>query len=190
MGLAAYPVCLTQSQIDGATITAAAATSMLPPRNVITLPNNYWREGRYWKITASGRISCVVTTPGTARFDVRIGAVTAFDTLAMNLNIVAKTTVPWWLELILSCRAVGGAGATTNLMGQGKFISEAVIGSPLPTVGGNGLIMVPVGVAPAVGTSFDNTLANAVDVRFTQTLATGSFTCHQYQLEEWDRIDA
>jgi hypothetical protein len=27
------------------------------------------------KLTAQGRISCVVTTPGTARFDIRLGGV-------------------------------------------------------------------------------------------------------------------
>lgn len=189
MGLAAYPVCLTQSQIDGATITAAAVTSMIPARNVITLPNNYWREGRVWKITASGRISCVATTPGTARYDVRLGAVTVFDSLAINLNIVAKTTVGWWLEIWLTCRTIG-SGVASNLFGQGRWASEAIIAAPLPSAGGQPVMMLPVATAPAVGTSFDNTLANTVDVRFTQTVATGSMTCHQYQLEEWDRIDA
>jgi hypothetical protein len=34
----------------------------------------------------------VITTPGTARFDLRIGAVVAFDSLAILLDTVAAHT--------------------------------------------------------------------------------------------------
>jgi hypothetical protein len=39
------------------------------------------------------------------------------------------------------------------------------------------------GHAPAVGTGFDNTAANALDVFFTQTVATGSLTVHNYRVD-------
>jgi hypothetical protein len=136
------------------------------------------------KITLAGRISCAVTTPGTARFDVRFGpngTIVVFDTGALNLNVVAKTNVPFLLEILLSCRSVGALTAST-LMGVARFQSEAVVGSPLPSVGGNGLLLAPVG-APVVGAGFDNTAANAVDVFFTQTVATGSMTVHQMGIE-------
>lgn len=132
-----------------------------------------------------GRISCAVTTPGTARFDFRTGpsgTIIAFDTGALNLNVVAKTSVPWQLEFQLTCRAVGN-GTATQLFGIGQFSSEAIVGAPLPSVGGNGSLMVPVGT-PALGTGFDNTAANAVDVFFTQTAATGSLTVHNYMIFE------
>lgn len=173
---------LITSQVDGPTLTAAAAASCIPPAAKITLPNNFWYIGRQLRISASGRISNVVTTPGTARFDVRLGAVVAFDGLAVALNVVAKTNVGWWLELLLTCRAIG-SGTSTTLMGQGKFLSEAVVGSPLPSVGGSGQIVLPVNSAPAVGTGFDNTAANTLDLFFTQTVATGSLTLHQYTVE-------
>lgn len=173
---------LVSSQVDGAALTAAARATAIPAAAKITLPNNYFEIGKVLRLTASGRISCVVTTPGTARFDLSIGGVVAFDTLAMNLNTVAKTNVHWLLEVLLTCRAIGSGSATT-LFGQGKFTSEAVVGSPLPTVGGSGVLTVPVATAPAVGTGFDNTTANAVDFFFTQTVATGSMTVHQYLLE-------
>ncbi|MBM3940468.1 MAG: hypothetical protein FJ318_06200 [SAR202 cluster bacterium] len=173
---------LITSQVDGPTLTAAAAASCIPPAAKITLPNNFWYIGRQLRISASGRISNVVTTPGTARFDVRLGAVVAFDGLAVALNVVAKTNVGWWLELLLTCRAIG-SGTSTTLMGQGKFLSEAVVGSPLPSVGGSGQIVLPVNSAPAVGTGFDNTSANTLDLFFTQTVATGSLTLHQYTVE-------
>lgn len=172
---------------DGPTLTAAAAASCIPVASRLILPTNYWFVGKQWKIKLQGRISCVVTTPGTARFDLRTGpsgTIVAFDTGALNLNIVAKTTVPFDLEVDLTCRAVGTSTSTT-LFGIGKFTSEAVIGAPLPSVGGNGVLMAPVGT-PAVGTGFDNTATNAVDMFFTQTVATGSMTVHNYEI--WESI--
>lgn len=170
---------------DGPTLTAAAAATCIPAANRIILPTNYWVIGKKWKVKLQGRISCAVTTPGTARFDFRTGpsgTIIAFDTGALNLNIVAKTTVPWELEVELTCRAVGTSTATT-LFGIAKFTSEAVIAAPANSVGGNGVLMCPVG-APAVGTGFDNTAANAVDWFFTQTVATGSMTVHNYEILE------
>ena len=171
---------------DGPTLTAAAAASCIPVANRIILPNNYWIPNKSWIVKLAGRISCT-TTPGTARFDLRAGpsgTIVVFDTGALNLNIVAKASVPWWLEAKLTCRSVG-TGTGTALFGMGFFQSEAVIGSPLPSVGGNGSLMVPVGT-PAIGTGFDNTASNAVDLFFTQTVATGSLTVHQYEI--WESI--
>lgn len=188
----AYPnissfVPLVIGQTDGPTLTAAAAASCIPVISRIILPTNYWQIGKHWKLKMRGRISCAVTTPGTARFDLRLGpsgTVITFDTGALGLNIVAKTTVPWELDVDLICRAIG-TGTSSNLFGMGKFSSEAVVGAPLPTVGGNGVLCCPV-AAPAVGGGFDNTAANAVDVFFTQTVATGSMTVHQYEI--WESI--
>lgn len=188
----AYPnpssyVPLVIGTTDGPTLTAAAAASCIPVANRLILPNNYWTVGKSWKVLLQGRISCAVTTPGTFRMDFRTGpsgTIVAYDSGALNLNIVAKTTVPWWFELDLVCRAVGTA-TSSNLFGMGRFTSEAVIAAALPAAGSNGVLLAPVS-APAVGTGFDNTAANAVDFFFTQTAATGSFTVHNYQI--WESI--
>jgi hypothetical protein len=175
---------LVSAQTDGPTLTAAAAATMLPLANgKITLPNNFFYVGKQLRITAAGRISCLVTTPGTARFDVRVAAVVAFDSLAMPLNILAKTNVGWTLEVLLTCRTVGN-GVLTTLMGQGKWTSEASIGAPLAAAGAPGSFVLPYNTAPAVGTGFDNTTANSLDMFFTQTVATGSMTLHSYLVEE------
>ena len=100
---------------DGPTLTAAAAASALPTYVPTSIPAGYFQIGRIWRLTAAGRISTVVTTPGTARFDLRLGAVTAWDSLAIPLNIVAKTNVNWWLEVWLTCRSVGTADCTSLL---------------------------------------------------------------------------
>lgn len=175
---------LVNALVDGPTLTAAAAATCIPTGAIITLPPNFFYIGKKLKVIVAGRISCAVTTPGTARFDVRLNStpIVVFDTGALNLNIVAKTTVPFYLEIHLTCRAIG-SGTSANLMGLGIFASEAVIASPLPAVGGTGSLLVPVGT-PAVGTGFDSTAANKMDLFFTQTVATGSMTVHQYQVIE------
>jgi hypothetical protein len=175
---------IVMSATDGPTLTGAARASCIPTANRIVLPNNFFYIGRAIKVVMNGRISCAVTTPGTARFDICMGSAgttVVFDTLALNLNIVAKTTVPWALEVLLVCRAVG-TGTSTTFFPRGQFTSEAVIGSPLPAAGGNGSLLVPV-AAPAVGAGMDNTAASALDVFFTQTVATGSMTVHNYQVD-------
>lgn len=173
---------LASLQADGPTLTAAAAASMLQPQAKAVLPAGYFdRVGKQLLILATGRISNVVTTPGTARFDVRMDSTVVADSNAMPLNVVAKTNVGWWLEMLLTCKAVGSAG---NLMMQGRWQSESYIGSPAATAGGNGSIMLPYNAAPAVGANFDTSVAHALDVFFTQTVATGSMTCHQYGA--WD----
>lgn len=175
---------IVSGSTDGPTLAAAARASCIPTASRVVLPNGFFYIGRRISFTLSGRISCAVTTPGTARFDICMGAAgttIVFDTLALNLNIVAKVTVPWQLVVELVCRAVG-ITTTTTFFPTGYFTSEAVIASPLPTVGGNGFLNVPVGT-PAVGAGIDNTAASALDVFFTQTVATGSLTVHNYNVD-------
>jgi len=177
-------IVIASSYTDGPALTAAATASALPTYVPTSIPAGYWQIGRIWRLTASGRISNVVTTPGTARYDLRLGAVTVFDTLAMPLNIVAKTNVSWRLQVDLQCRSVG-TGTSATLFGQGFWLSEANILTALPATGpGPGGCLVPFNTAPVVGTGFDSTIANALDFRFTQTVATGSMTVHQFMVEQ------
>lgn len=185
MSLQTWQETIVQSATDGPTLTAAARASCIPTANRITLPNNFFYIGRSIKFMLSGRISCAVTTPGTARFDICMGAAgntIVFDTGALNLNVVAKTNVPWYLEAKLVCRAVGSGTATTFMPMGAVFTSEAVVGSALPTAGSNGSLLVPV-TAPAVGAGMDNNAASILDVFFTQTVGTGSLTVHNYQVD-------
>lgn len=170
------------SATDGPTLTAAARASCIPTAERRALFNNMWYIGRAMRVAMSGRISCAVTTPGTARIDICLGSagtVIVFDTGALNLNVVAKTTVPWNFEVTLVCRAVGTGTSTTFFPVPWGFSSEAVVGSPLPSVGGSGQLLTPVGT-PAVGAGTDNTALPILDCFFTQTVATGSFTVHNY----------
>jgi hypothetical protein len=168
---------------DGPTLTAAAAASCIHTNAKITLPNTFWQIGRVVRIRMTGRVSTVITTPGTFRFDVRIGGTVAFDSLAILPDTVAAhVNVGWSLEILLTCRSVGN-GTLTTLIGQGTFTCEDILGVPATAPKGVLTAILPWNSAPAVGNGFDNTLANTLDVFFTQTVATGSFTVHQYAVE-------
>lgn len=183
MSMQTWQETIVNSNVDGPTLTAAAAATCIPAASKITLPNNFFYVGRMLRITASGRISSVITTPGTARFDVRIGAVVAFDSLAILLDsVAAHTNVGWTLNILLTCRAVG-SGTSSNLMGQGTWTCEDILGVPATAPKGVLSAILPWNSAPAVGTGFDNTAANTLDLFFTQTAATGSMTVHQYMVE-------
>lgn len=175
---------IAASYTDGPALTAAAAASCLPTYVPTTLPASYFQIARVLRLTATGRISCAVTTPGTARWDLRLGGVVAFDTLAIPLNIVAKTNVPWFLQVLLTCRAVGSS-TSANLIGQGFWLSEAALNVAVPSTGpGPGGNTLPYNTAPVVGTGFNSQSALTLDFFFTQTVATGSMTLHQFVLEQ------
>ena len=173
---------------DGTALTAIARASMLQgatgKTGLYTLGANALRVNDVLHIRASGRISCAVTTPGTARFDLSFGVAgtACMDTGAISLNIVAKTNVGWILEMEGVVKAIGNAG---NIMWQGFWLSEASINTAAAATGpGPGGNVQPFNAAPAVGSNVDMTVANILDFNFTQTVNTGSCQCHNYVLSK------
>lgn len=162
--------------------TSTTPTSILPPSAVFTLPAGFlYYPGQQLLVKAGGRISNVVTSPGTLTFSVMLGAVVAATSGALALNIVAKTNVTWELEWKLTLRGVG-AGTTGTFMHTGEWSSESVIGSPLPSAGGSGTLLLPAS-APAVGTGFNCQAAQAVDLFATWgTNNANSILTHWYTL--------
>jgi hypothetical protein len=171
---------------DGPTITLLGAVTCLPVTGRYTFPPNSIKDGTVIKITAQGRISCVVTTPGTARLDVRLNNLVIVDTGPLALNVIAKVTLPWWFDCLITCRASGPVG-TASFFGFGKLLSEAIIGSPLANAGGAGTLISAVSggaeTAPAPTLLSDTTVSNPLEMFFTQTVSTGSFTVHNYLAE-------
>lgn len=178
-----YVDTLVASYTDGPTLTAAATATCIPTYAKITLPPGFFYVGRALRVRASGRISSLITTPGTARFQMLVAAVIAFDGLAVLLDTVAgHTNVGWMLDLLLTCRSVG-SGTSATLLGQGTFTCEDILGVPAAAPKGVLSAILPWNSAPAAGTGFDSTIANTLDMQFTQTVATGSMTVHQYSVE-------
>lgn len=181
-----YRKGLIGGQVNGPALTAAAAASCLPTHMKIPIPGGFFDTvGQMLFMKLQGKISCVVTTPGFARFDIRLGGTVVFDGLAVPLNVVAKTDVAFEVEAWLTLRAVG---PTANFFGWGKFSSEAVVGSPLPSAGGSGAIHLPYNTTPVVGNNFDATVSNVLDAFYTQTVATGSLTVEQalFESHRWE----
>lgn len=162
---------------DGAALTnSTTATSILPAiRKVAALPVGYFdRIGKTLSFSFSGRISTVVTTPGTLTLALRFGSTDVFTSGAMSLNTTAQTNTHWTMSGELVCRAIG-AGTSTTLFPKGcTFVSHAVIGSAAPTAGTAGTHVLPYNTAPAVGTGFDNSAVQAIDLFATWSVANAS----------------
>jgi hypothetical protein len=174
-----YWSTIMNSQLDGTALTAAAAASCLPAAARPTLPTSFFdAPGKKLIIEATGRVSTVITTPGTIRFDLRFGATVVFDGLAILPDTVAAhTNVGWTLRIDLTARVIGSAG---NLIGQGVFTCEDILGVPATAPKGVLSAILPWNTAPAVGNNFDTTATQQLDMFFTQTVGTGSLTVHQF----------
>lgn len=186
MSIQGWQETLITSTVDGTANTAGTRATCIPPASRYTFPANYFTIGRMVKVTWQGRISSVITTPGTARWDITLGATGTtiiFDGLAILLaTAAARVNVPYWCEVLLTCRAQG-SGTTANLFGVGTYTCSDIIANALDVAGPAGTAFMPWNTAPAVGAGFDSTIANVMDLFFTQTVATGSMTVHTYKVE-------
>jgi hypothetical protein len=108
-----------------------------------------------------------------------MGGTVVFDGLAVLLDTAAAhTTVGWMLDILLTPRVIGTAA---SFMGQGTWISTNIVNALTAPTGAQSAIL-PWNSAPAVGNTIDSTVSQVVDLFFTQTVATGSMTLHQYNL--------
>ena len=179
-----FPQTLVAAQADGTAISnSTVAASLIPAKAQYIFPASFFSVGSALRVTATGRISNVVTTPGTLTLDLRLNSNIVATTDAMGLNVNAKTSASWWLEWILTCRSVGN-GLGAKFMHQAKFISESVVGSGVPAAGGNGTFISPA-ATPAVGAGFDSLTDNTLDFfgKFSVNTAGTGMTCHQFIVE-------
>lgn len=161
--------------VDGTDLAAAAK---------FTLPANFWSQGKSVNVRMTGAMSNIVTTPGTITFQFMLGAVIAWTSGAVNLSTTAHTTLPFWLDLELTCQ-VDGAGTQAKLIGQGIITSQTVsntsttesVANTLPT------LLLP-NTNPALGTGFDATAAQKVDIfaGFSISNAGNGIRVDQYRL--------
>lgn len=164
--------------------TYTTAKTVINPDALVTLPSNFFYVGRLLRVFVSGAISNIVTTPGLMNFQVVIGGVAAFDTGNIQLNATAHTTLPFWLDILMTCRAVGN-GTTANLIGLASATGIMFTRTAGQTDDAQGMqtILAPA-TAPAVGTGFNSTIANILDffVGFTINNAGNGVQIHQYKV--------
>jgi len=184
MGLNSSPQTVVASQTDGTAITdSTTAASIIPAKAKFTFPIDFFEVGSVLRVTATGRISCVVTTPGTLTLDLRMNDVIAATTDAMALCVVAKTSVSWWLDWLLTCQTVGDP-VGTKFSHLARFTSQGLIGSPVVSVGGNGTLLSPA-ATPGQGTGFPLLANNTLDMfgKFSVNTTGTSIQCHQFVVE-------
>jgi len=140
-----------------------------------TLPAGYFeRTGKPLWLRLYGRISTVVTSPGTLNLTCRFGSIDVFDSGAMTLNTTAQTNVQWMLDVMLFARALG-SGTNGNVAGVGHFLSGAVIGAAAVGSGGATSQMTPYNTAPGTaGNGFDTTAAQLIDIQAKWSTANAS----------------
>lgn len=183
-----YCETLVTAQTDGTSRSSfTTAVSILPAAARYTLPANFFSIGKKLRIAASGRISNVVTAQPTFAFTVLMGPsgnIIVFNGGNMTCSTTAHTTVPWSLEIDLTCRAIGDS-TNANLMGQGKVTSQAFVvsGATADSANTHTTLMIP-NTAPAVGTGFDSTVAMVVDLFAAcgTSNAGNLIQLHQYEL--------
>jgi hypothetical protein len=138
-------------------------------------------------VEASGIISTVVTTPGTETIDIALGGTANCSTGAMALNAVANTNTPWYLRILMTAFTVG-AGTAAQFRFSGFWLSPASLGQVLATADNPGGQIVPysstVTGASTLGTTFDSTVSNQVDIYATSSITTAgsSIQLLQYNL--------
>lgn len=183
MSFQTWQETLIVAQSAGSALSnSTTATTLLPGHAVTTLPAGYFATaGKQLKVLAMGRLSNLVTTPGTLTLDVRFGGTVVFNGAAMQLSSTAHTNVPWWLEILLTCRTVGGSA---NLMGQGRMTSQALSLTAVADSTTTPATLLLPNTAPAVGTNFAATSTQQVDLfgTFSIANAANAITLEQYSL--------
>jgi hypothetical protein len=177
MSLQTWSETLISAQVDGTALnTSTTPTSILPAAAKFTLPANFHSIGKVLRVTGNGRIS-TTTGPPSITFDLRFGSTVVWNGAAF-VTVASLTNKSWELMALLTCRAIG---ATANLMGIGKFTSSIVVGS----TGGNANTAVLPDSAPAVGSNFDSTAAQVVDLfaTWSASSASNSVQLHSFTLE-------
>lgn len=182
MGDYNWQEALATLQADGTAVTGTVEATLLNAQAKATIAaNRLANVGNQFRVRATGRISNIVTTPGTLTLKLKFGAIAVATSSAIQLNALAKTNVAWFLDWGFTVRAIG-SGTAANIMHNGSWQSESVVGSAVPASGGAGSAMMQAS-APAVGTGFDSTIANQIDLTATFSLTGNSIQAHTYAFE-------
>lgn len=174
---------LISAQVAGANLTASnTATSLLPAQAKYTLPNCFLNDvGQELRISGMFQMSNIVTTPGTFTLDVRFGATIVFNSGAIQMSTTAHTTLPVEFYICLTLRA---AGSAANFMGNGRLMGRPIVSqSGADLVQTDGMALIPQGT-PAVGSNFDATATQQIDLFGTFSLNNANAVqLQQYRVE-------
>lgn len=156
---------------------------------VVILPSSFFKRGGCLDIDVELGLSNIVTTPGTFTLQVMLGAVIAFTTGAIQMTTTANTLASVWARIRLTCQSVGSS-TNAKLMGQAA-LQGINVGTGANLAAGTGQIMAPVSAA-ALGTGFDSTIANTLDLfgAFSISNAGNGMQLNQYRVVNFGNTSA
>lgn len=185
-----YPQLLKSQHAAGTLFTTyTTAKSVINPQALLVLPAGCLQVGDTLRITATGGLSNIVTTPGTMNFQVKLGPtanIAVFDTGALQLNATAHTTLPFTLEVLLTLRSDGPGATAAQFIGVAVARGLMFTRTAGQTDDAQGMqeLLAPA-TAPALGTAYDSTVANILDLwaGFSISNAGNGIQIQQYMVE-------
>lgn len=177
-----YNTFTTQKSIITSATALEGASSAL-----CTIPPNFWQRGSLMTLDVTFAHSWA--SGNTMIFSIMMGAVSACVSATLKVTTTGGTTEPLFMHVDMECRAIGN-GTLANLMSGGYLIGRGICPAGA-TAGAN--YTAGMGSAswreatPAVGTGFDSTVANTVDLQCTMgTSAAGNgIQIQTYRLVSW-----
>lgn len=167
---------------DGTAVTTPAVKTILVPD--FTLPINYLYPGRVLKYTLYGRMSTVITTPGTWTHTLNWGGtggtVLATSTALAPDPTAASTNIAWYVEYIMVCRSIGATGTAFTM---GKQWHNDIDDGAAAVANLTAALNTHVFPDAAAAVTINTTTANALTPAITPSVTTGSMTCHLAILE-------
>lgn len=168
---------LLVSQVDGPSVNAAAATTLLPNAALLTFPNNFFDSpGKSVRLTARGRLTTNTTgSAGTLTIVPTLGGANVGFTSNAIALVAGAVTSTWEFEAIATCRAIGN-NSVGSFLAVGSFTSGAATA--------NTTICLPISAPTAIAT-FDTTTALQLDLKalFSVGTASEAIVCHQFIVE-------
>jgi len=168
--------------------TYTTAKTVINQQDLYGFYANYFQLGSKLRLRVGGAVSNIVTTPGTMVFQVMLGSVVAWSSGNIQLNATAHTTLPFRLDIDLTCQLTNTAvgGAVAKLFGIGLLNGVMFTKTAAQTDGANTetSIVVPVSI-PALGTAFDSTISQILDfwVGFSISNSGNGVRIDQYDVE-------
>lgn len=183
---------LLRSQHQAGTLfnTYTTAKSVINSQAICPIPPGTLSIGDVLRVRASGGLSNIVTAQPTFTFQLMMGpaqpsTIVAFTSGAYIVTTTAHTLIPFDWECYLRFDSEG-SGTSAKFLGQSRItgIMFPVSGAVADPTATHGTILGP-NTAPAVGTGWDSTVLNYLDlfVGISASSASNGIQIYQYTVE-------
>ncbi len=173
-------VLVSQDAVGTAFSSFTTAKSILNVNDVYPIPQPWFTRGLKLRVSGLLAVSNIVTTPGTFALQVNMGSVAAFTSGNIQLNATAHTLLPLPFSVTMRLDSVG-SGTAAKWLGAGWVagIQPTLTAAQVDAVNTSGLFQAPV-TAPAVGTGFDSSVSQNLDLFFGFSISNAANTVQIY----------